>query len=437
MRGPKVAGVVLSAVLILASLGVARGEDALVESSAQKLYEQVATMMDRGELLDPEVKAGMHNFRILLGLLPSKCGQVDDDTCTNIIKYGYQAEMDFGDAIKPKKATSTVKKPERGCTTVAEIRAGCIPDSPSERAAKAARTAKEAAEIPKETPKTPEQLHVLKQLQQISQKLEMEATYALGKEIISKGDIYKFDETRRQFGRLIKIDPNYKDVNELLNNTTSWMLPLPPHVAKQINQRNAESVVMHLQHYLSVPETVIDPSEIQTLVDHITAILKQPKEQQPEGIEKLSRDVQQLLERVSKDLPVVKLKFAVDWKAFPPDTGFILGAGFPVSAVFTHGGDQQYLGFTTKEEARFMYGQEPILINAILKRSAGNPLGIKLPANTTWGVCTTNPSFGVQQAVYEAFQHSYAFGQLDEHIVRETVMFDACKHVTVTNNTPL
>ena len=271
----------------------------------------------------------------------------------------------------------------------------------------------------------------------------MDATYALGKDIIKRGDTNQFDETRRQFERLARIDSNYKDVKEFLSGTTSWT---SPDISKKINQRNLDVVASRLQNYRSAlgGTQQINPSDIQTnIINPIAFIQKLPKEQQPDGAERVSAEAQQLLERVSKDLPAVKLKFAVAWKDFPPDTKFALQAGFPVSAIVSHGGETYRLTFTTEDEALFVYGQKSQVVNAILHRTGGDPLIIKLSPNTQWKIdnaydyCKGLDLEVLSNQAHEPFQTSKTFGSLDEHGVPDRrALINVCHYVTVADNTP-
>lgn len=331
--------------------------DAPVETIALKLYDQAAGMMASGQLKGADVKAGLANFKTLISLLPTQCGEQDaSSNCPDIIKYGYQAERDFDKALKRDKTMP----------------------------------------------------NVVRQLHKMAQQLEMDATYALGIDFLNGGG-YEVEETRRQFQRLARIDPNFRDVAALLAQPAKW-------VPIAVYQRDINEASSKLEYYKGALETMgIKPSDIQVnVLNRLAPVAKLPKERVGNDVQSLFQEAQQLLARASKDRPRTRIQLAVDWRAIPPGTGVLIEAGFPIYTTVTDGVSSHQLAFTTEEEAAFEHGAKPAVFSAIYQRDDSDPLDLKLPARPQWKVTDTQGQARIRlKREYAPFENSDAFGKLD------------------------
>lgn len=336
------------------------------ESEAPKeLYEKAASMMERGELKGQDTRRGLQNFRYLIDLLPTECGlQAEADalmarapnTCPDVIKYGYQAERDFELVLKREKAA----------------------------------------------PK------IVRDLHRAAQREEMEATYALGIDFISRGE--NLEETRIQFQRLARIDPSYRDVKDLLAQPARWV-PLGAY------QQSLEQAASKLDYYKSAAsEMTINASDVMAnVLNPIAPIFKLPVDQQPEGAARVRDDAKAFLDRVTKGLPRARLLLAVDWRSIPTGTILRIEAGFPVTTTITDGVIDHTLTFTTEEEVTFSHGQKPQEVSVVLHRRDSDPPNIKLPAKGKWEVRDLQwaSRLSVRPKEYAPFQNWNVFAELD------------------------
>lgn len=373
----------LLAVTLMAFLRPAHAEP----EALKRLYDQAAEMMTRGELKGQDAKRGLQNFKVLLDLLPTECGlQAEKDalmarapnTCPDVIKYGYQAERDFENALKRDKTA----------------------------------------------PK------VLRDLYKAAQREEMEATYALGMDFLSRGS--SLEETRIQFQRLARLAPDFKDVKELLAQPARWV-PLGAY------QQSLEQAASKLDYYKGAAnEMTIHASDILAdVLNPIAPILSLPKEQQPEGAAQLREEAKQLLDHVTKGFPRARLLLTVNWRGIPAGTILSIDAGFPVSTTVSDGVVDYPLTFTTEEEVVFAHGQKPQAVSVVLYRKNSDPPKIKLSASSKWEVrdLQWTSRLSLRQKEYAPFQNWNAFGELDrEHLApsRTDGLYNAWEHVTAT-----
>ena len=240
---------------MILELKASKNEPLSPDMEALQVFNDAIQLVRKGQLQSQTAKDGLKNLKAAIDNFT--------DYPKQAVKYSYQAEMDFSKALKAKPLSDE---------------------------------------------------EALGKLLKAAQKLDSEATYIVGAYYLNNGSSNELGEIKAQFNRIHKINPDFKNIGELLNTPKVW-----------VSIGRVQSIVREVQgriEQFKERENAVD-FERETIQEYILDPLTQlddlPKEifKDPTAIESLRTEGQQLADKASRGFPKVKLLITLDRKKVP------------------------------------------------------------------------------------------------------------------------